>query len=71
VNRPGDYSKQPRRGDTIETGRYGDVIVLAVHDRGQTLEVQSVHGYVTITRAPNGCWWRVGRTQQPSKENHD
>jgi hypothetical protein len=54
--------KQPRKGDTVAT-RFGDAVVLSVHDHGVTLKVQTrVHGIETISRhAARGHWTVVQR----------
>ncbi len=61
----GTYSRRPRKGDVLSTGRYGYVTVLAVHDNGVRLDVATrVHGRQTITRADAGVWWRVAKAGQ-------
>ena len=58
----GDYSKQPRRGDVIDSGRFGYVTVVAVRDHGRTLDVETwAHRCQTITRADQGVWWRIAK----------
>ena len=55
------YPKQPRRGDTIMTGRYGECTVTEVHERGLRLQVTDRLGRSwTVERAAAGCWFRTG-----------
>lgn len=53
------YVKQPRKGDTLETGRYGAVTVEEVHAHGRVLLVRSGRGFETIERAETGWWVRL------------
>jgi hypothetical protein len=51
------YAKQPRRGDVVDTGRYGRCDVERVHNHGLTLWVRDERGRNwMIERAPEGCW---------------
>jgi len=53
--------KQPRTGDQLATGRWGDVTVTAVHDHGLRLDVTDRFGRPwTIERADAGWWHRAG-----------
>lgn len=58
---PYSLVKRPRRGDMLETGRHGRVVVLAVHHRGIDLTVKDeLQREWTISRHPErGCWVRV------------
>lgn len=61
--------RRPRRGDVIETGRWGRGTVVAVRDYGRTLDVDlaphgSPHGVETVVRAAGGWWVRVARSAE-------
>lgn len=58
------YLKQPRRGDVLESGRYGPVVVCGVHQHGLVLDVQVVGSerHERLERAPEGHWFRLSRS---------
>lgn len=56
------YIKQPRKGDAIRTGKYGDVTVDAVTGYGRNLLVTDMNGAEhMVRRADNEQWLRIER----------
>jgi hypothetical protein len=54
------YVRQPRTGDTIDTGRYGECEVVTPYRYGLHLLVRDRLGREwTVQRAPQGWWLRV------------
>lgn len=51
------YTKRPRVGDTIDSGRFGPSEVLTVRDHGMSLVIATkAHGTETVQRAKRGTW---------------
>jgi hypothetical protein len=54
------YVRQPRKGDTIDTGRYGECEVLKVAAYGRRLKVRDrLEREHWVERAVRGWWLRT------------